>query len=215
LLKQKEAMQNSTFTYQQRERGIKKLPFFSGMPLGKSAKNNKKYELRNHLGNVLVVVSDKKIYNCGNNQLINANFDVANNTSYNNIMPTDILLTSMNLSGSKLNVTTTTTNGQVGGLFDVEGEAGRNYQVDFDITGTSGAGNQVWFLASSSYKNGGATQYTSAYINVSSTSQHITFNFTAPQGLSRFKFGSTFVGSFSIDNFVVKEAETPVNRQRL
>lgn len=156
----------------------------------------KNYELSNHLGNVLVVVTDKKTYNCGNTELINANFD---NGSYSNIFPITSN-TSMSLSGNKLNVSGTNT--QVGTLFNTEGEAGRIFKVDFDLTIGSGI-NQVWFETNASYNStgGGLRQN----ITNSSSTGHVSFTFTAPQGAYRFKFGNIGTGTYSVDNLIVKE----------
>ncbi|MES2382830.1 MAG: hypothetical protein V4538_17415, partial [Bacteroidota bacterium] len=162
----------------------------------------KNYELSNHLGNVLVVVSDKKKYNCGGQSLIEANFDAG---SYNNIYPVSNV-SGMSLSGNKLNVTCTATNAQVGSLFDVEGAAGKTYQVDFDVTKSSST-SQVWFQAAANYNTagGGVTQYT----GFATSNGHYTFTFTAPQGMYRYKFGAdnSGSGSFTIDNLVVKSVE--------
>jgi len=156
----------------------------------------KNYELSNHLGNVLVVVTDKKTYNCGNAELVNANFD---NGSFNNL----IVITpntSMSLSGNKLNVGGTNT--QVGTLFNTEGEAGRIFKVDFDLTIGSGL-SQVWFETNASYNStgGGLSQN----VTNSSSSGHVSFTFTAPQGAYRFKIGGTGTGTYSVDNLIVKE----------
>ncbi|MBJ7428017.1 MAG: hypothetical protein JHD28_03540 [Bacteroidia bacterium] len=156
----------------------------------------KNYELSNHLGNVLVVVTDKKTYNCGNTELINASFD---NGSYNNIFPITSN-TSMSLSGNKLTVGGTNT--QVGTIFNMEGEAGRIFKVDFDLTIGSGL-SQVWFETNASYNStgGGLSQN----VTNSSSSGHVSFTFTAPQGAYRFKIGGTGTGTYSVDNLIVKE----------
>ncbi|MFA9212444.1 MAG: RHS repeat-associated core domain-containing protein [Candidatus Methylacidiphilales bacterium] len=106
----------------------------------------------------------------------------------------------MSLSGNKLNVSGTNT--QVGTLFNTEGEAGRIFKVDFDLTIGSGI-SQVWFETNASYNStgGGLRQN----ITNSSSSGHVSFTFTAPQGAYRFKFGNIGTGTFSIDNLIVKE----------
>ncbi len=169
------------------------IPDYTSYSQIRGAKN---YELSNHLGNVLVVVTDKKTYNCGNTELINANFD---NGSYNNIFPITSN-TSMSLSGNKLNVSGTNT--QVGTLFNTEGEAGRIFKVDFDLT-IGGGISQVWFETNASYNStgGGLRQN----ITNSSSSGHVSFTFTAPQGAYRFKLGGIGTGTYSIDNLIVKE----------
>ncbi|MFY7734439.1 MAG: hypothetical protein ACOVSR_13215, partial [Bacteroidia bacterium] len=169
------------------------IPDYASYSQIRGAKN---YELSNHLGNVLVVVTDKKTYNCGNTELINANFD---NGSYSNIFPITSN-TSMSLSGNKLNISGTST--QVGTLFNNEGEAGRIFKVDFDLTIGSGI-SQVWFETNASYNStgGGLSQN----VTNSSSSGHVSFTFTAPQGAYRFKIGGTGTGTYSIDNLIVKE----------
>ncbi len=166
-------------------------------------RGNRNYELCNHLGNVMVVVSDKKQFNCVGQTIIDANFDAG---SYNNIFPVSGV-SGMTLSGNQLNVTCIANNAQVGGLFDVEGPAG-TYQVDFDVTKSSST-TDVWFQVAANYNTagGGVNQYTGyAYTN-----GHYTFNFTSAQGMYRFKFGAdnTGSGSFTIDNLVVKQIESP------
>lgn len=164
-------------------------------------RGNKNYELSNHLGNVLAVVNDKKTYNCGKNELINANFD---NGSFNNLFPSSTAAT-MNLTGSKLNITCTANNAQVGGLFDIEGQAGKTYQVSFNFT-KDGSLSDVWLDINANYNSaGGGLRQNITYMG---SNTNISYTFTAPQGVYRYKFGSVGTGTFSIDNFVVKEVIT-------
>ncbi len=165
-------------------------------------RGTKNYELSNHLGNVLVVVSDKKIYNCGNNQLINANFDVANNASFNNMYPLTLSAANMNLTGGKLNVNCLVDNAQVGGLFDIEGEAGKTYQVSFNFT-KSASLTDVYLDINANYNTpGGGLRQNITYMG---SNTNISYTFTAPQGVYRYKFVGVGTGTFSVDNFVVKE----------
>ena len=161
----------------------------------------KLYNLSNHLGNVLTVISDKKIFNC-NEKLVNATFENSNyNAFYNYGHFTDAL------TSNKLNVyanSTTNSGGEthaIDRILDKVGQPNVVYQVSFDLTLT-GVTSSMFVVLMSSYN----TTNTQEDSTIFTSSGHKTYTVTPTTNLYSLRFGSKTMGStgsFSVDNFKI------------
>ncbi len=166
---------------------------------------NRQYELTNHLGNVLSVVSDKKIPNQSN---VTASwiFDDGNLT---NQTPNLAATSTVSVSGPgpiKYKIQPQAILGGVNFFFPTV--IGQAYQINFDILyGTTVAADN---LTAEAFDVPGNTNFT--IVNIPNT-QHYVINYTAISNTSGFKIfynaaPSTLTDNFLIDNLIVTGQST-------
>jgi hypothetical protein len=156
----------------------------------------KNYELSNHLGNVLAVINDKKSYHNSNTEYLNETYSSSYGTMIVNSNAT------LSLSSGKLSVSSTTAS-QIAGIMPKIAPAGKTYRISFDVT-LSGGVSSVDLQLISDYATGSIQQ---DYHATTSNGTH-TYTVNAPNGIYRFKFFGTGTGTYTIDNFSIREYET-------
>lgn len=166
-------------------------------------RGRKHYELSNHLGNVLAVISDRKVYNCGD-YLVNSNFDSGDLDLWLAVANTTYTLYPM--AGALTAQAATAAGGS--GLHRVmnhPGEIGKTYEVSFDVNvGNTTGGVFVQLFGIS----------TSLDYRTFSSSGHYSYTFTPTTDIIyRMKVGpgsgtSVVNQTFTIDNFKIKLYET-------
>jgi hypothetical protein len=155
---------------------------------------NKRFELSNHLGNVLSVVSDRKLQVQETEQiLLSNNFtsSYAPYLAYNTM--------NANLTGGKLNITGA--NLHDGAVYNMNTQTGHVYRLSFYVdpstAGTIAAYPKDFTAGNISYQTFTTAGYNSYQFTALSNGTYIIFE----------NAGST--GDFSLDNILIREIQNP------
>ena len=148
----------------------------------------KRYELTNHLGNVLVVVSDKRLPVCSR-ELINYDFSTTPNLSgawnvRNSFAPGNATLSIVSQKIKLEDNQTADPYARLNYFLPYDITKDNPYRVEVDIAKTTGTG--VWYL--DLFYSNTVNAYEGNYQRFNLTTGHNTINFTAPGYIWRFRF---------------------------
>jgi len=175
---------------------------------------NKHYELSKHLGNVLAVISDMKLYNCHeynkfegfeNNSNINGDWNIRNSWEGQNAV--------LDLANGKLHVVdsiTSSPHARINYLLPKHLPANQTYRIKFDLEHI--IGDQNWQIGIVSSNTDSTYESNFSFFSGSTGHNEITFRPTGP--IWRIRFLHLPVGQnmeFYLDNFSIENLSLDSN----